>query len=622
MLIDPNLRLLSLHELIAAAPHCASDTSFGADIDTAHQVLLDSRSSVDAKVTCFLSWLSRYQPCLFGRLACRDLKNLSLDVCWISEDEIVRGDHYLTAKVQASRRAWKDRGSKGSTHGFLVVLNSRRLAYAGPSKELLEICKRVGDIYLPEFAPIETDTIYTEALPLQGADGKTRLFKAGINVFYTTAHGTLNHDRRVPGGFVISANSVGHYAQSLVVRGFVKSIEEAVTQTKELALGSIGNGGIGGNSVPTTTWHPSAGTLRPTDLCPEVSKASARGFALESTYYSGFYHTDVLVPESVTVDSRSINSVSHPEVWPALSLEYMTKRDLPPSHPDYGQFQGLVVCEEGRYHNPWQPVKAVNSGHAWESPGSGSSNPFDTATARVNSSYLGRQHEMLVDVGTLEIPPPLATEIHEKLCTWIKGEEFPCIGAKYAIARGLYRFGLYRKMATLQSTAGLAFDLFHFIHEQPSLHPVFTTYMATFYEPADCSEQEFEQLLWKQLQLLHEEDRKHHAWDQSVSSDPEDTNFAFSFAARAFFVVGLNRNAHRQARRFRWPTLVFNAHYQFQRLRELGHFDRLKREIRDRDQKLQGPNLYLSDFGDKSEAPQYAGRAVGPDWRCPFKKAS
>jgi FPC/CPF motif-containing protein YcgG len=618
MLLEPRVRLLSLHDLIMTAPQCSADTSFGADIDGVHKILLTPGSNIDAKVESFLSWLSRYQPCLFGRLACRDLKNLSLDVCWITAEEIARGDQYLIAKIQASRRAWKDRGVKGNTHGFLVVLNSQRLAYASPSEELLEICKRVGDIYLPEFAPIEVDTIYTEALPLKGLDGKFRLFKAGINIFYTSSHGTLNHDRRVPGGLVISANSVGHYAQSLVVRGIVKSIDDALRETKELALGSIGNGGIGGNNVPSTTWHPSAGTLRPTELCPEVSRASARRFALESTYYSGFYHTDVLVPKAVTLDSRPISKVTYPEVWPSLSLEYMTKRDLPRSHPDYGQFQGLQINEEDRYYNPWLPVPAVNSGHPGELVTEFPTNPFDTPAARVNSSYLGRHHGMVVDVRTLEVPPPLANEVHDHLCAWIKSEEFPCIGAKYAIARGFYRFGLYRKMTSAHATAGLAYDLFQFIHEQPILHPVFTTYMASFYEPAECSEAEFEQLLWTQLQRLHEEDGKYYEWDKSVSSNPRDPNFAFSFAGRAFFVVGLNRAAHRLSRRFRWPTLVFNAHYQFQRLRELGHFDRLKREIRDRDNRLQGPNPYLSDFGDESEAAQYAGRAVAPDWKCPF----
>ena len=29
-------------------------------------------------------------------------------------------------------------------------------------------------------------------------------------------------------------------------------------------------------------------------------------------------------------------------------------------------------------------------------------------------------------------------------------------------------------------------------------------------------------------------------------------------------------------------------------------------------------NPALKDFGTQSEARQYAGRAVPPDWRCPF----
>jgi FPC/CPF motif-containing protein YcgG len=65
--------------------------------------------------------------------------------------------------------------------------------------------------------------------------------------------------------------------------------------------------------------------------------------------------------------------------------------------------------------------------------------------------------------------------------------------------------------------------------------------------------------------------------------------------------------------------LVFNDHAQFQRLREEHRFEGLKDQIRHRDEQLHGSaNEMLEDYGaGHSEARQYAGRQVGPNWRCP-----
>jgi FPC/CPF motif-containing protein YcgG len=108
-------------------------------------------------------------------------------------------------------------------------------------------------------------------------------------------------------------------------------------------------------------------------------------------------------------------------------------------------------------------------------------------------------------------------------------------------------------------------------------------------------------------------------WDPIASSDPESKRFAFSFARRAFFVVGLNPTASRYARRSPWPCLVFNPHEQLEKLRAKGALPALQAAIRARDIRLQGSvNSSLDNFGDHSEARQYAGRQVELDWRCPF----
>jgi uncharacterized protein len=194
------------------------------------------------------------------------------------------------------------------------------------------------------------------------------------------------------------------------------------------------------------------------------------------------------------------------------------------------------------------------------------------------------------------------------------------VGAKSAVRRGSYNFVLYAEMGSPGSTAGLARDLFDFVGEQENLSGEISCFVACCFEaPAGFDEEAFEGLLWEQLQRLHEQDRRHHGWDPAVSPDPEDPTFAFSFAGTAFF-VGLHAASSRFARRFAWPTLVFNAHHQFDRLRKESRYDRFQEVIRDRERDLQGiltPNL--ADFGTRSEARQYFGRPVQGGWRCPFQ---
>jgi len=63
----------------------------------------------------------------------------------------------------------------------------------------------------------------------------------------------------------------------------------------------------------------------------------------------------------------------------------------------------------------------------------------------------------------------------------------------------------------------------------------------------------------------------------------------------------------------------FNLHWQFEKLREMGVYHKVRDKIRKRDTALQGNiNPMLADFGDSSEAKQYSGRKVGGKWKCPF----
>jgi FPC/CPF motif-containing protein YcgG len=174
-------------------------------------------------------------------------------------------------------------------------------------------------------------------------------------------------------------------------------------------------------------------------------------------------------------------------------------------------------------------------------------------------------------------------------------------------------------MGSSAAVRGLARDLCTFIDEMRRLDGGFTTYLASFTGPIAPDEPTFERMLWATLQELDKLDAPYHEWDPAVSSDPADAHFSFSFGGVAFFVVGLHAASSRVARRFAWPTLAFNPHHQFDALKDSGRYPRLQQVIRRAEQQLQGDtNPMLADYGTRSEAAQYSGRRVEPEWKCPF----
>ena len=210
--------------------------------------------------------------------------------------------------------------------------------------------------------------------------------------------------------------------------------------------------------------------------------------------------------------------------------------------------------------------------------------------------------------------------VHAQLKDKILGQGFPCVAARSAINRKSYRLGVYPALGTLDAAAAICHDLYEFSHELGRDPQQFTSFIAAFGGGQDVPEHEFETLLWRQLQLIHEVDARHYAWDASVSHDPDDPDFSFSVGARAFFVIGLNPAASRLARSMDQPCIVFNPHEQFEALRHSGKYDHLKNAIRQRDLAFQGSiNPVLANFGQQAESRQYSGRAVPSHWKCPFR---
>lgn len=233
--------------------------------------------------------------------------------------------------------------------------------------------------------------------------------------------------------------------------------------------------------------------------------------------------------------------------------------------------------------------------------------------------HIGHKKHLIFPPDEVDQQPPLVQFVHDQFRALILDRWFPCSGAKSAIRRGTYLFGMYFELGSSEATEGLCKDLQRFIDEYLEKEHDFATFVASFITPASMDEKHFESLLWKQLQLLHERDES--TWCVSVSSDPEDANFAFSFGGQSFFIVGLHAGSSRWARRFAWTTLIFNAHQQFEHLREQGKFERFQHNVRMKDSDLQGminPNLIT--YKGLSAARQYSGRFVERDWSCPFHR--
>jgi uncharacterized protein len=249
-----------------------------------------------------------------------------------------------------------------------------------------------------------------------------------------------------------------------------------------------------------------------------------------------------------------------------------------------------------------------------------SENPFNSELALRHSRYFGTKDGRPVFLGDPDEPPDLlASAVIGAFRGFVLNPQFVCVAAKSAVHHETYRLGIYDRLASPEATAGLSHDLYEFLREAEPIESEFTTFVATFKEPACLGEAAFEELLWRQLQMLHDGDAPLHDWDPDVSSNPDDPHFSFSFAGHAFFIVGLHPGSARLARQFPWPMLAFNPHSQFERLRETGMWQKIQDAVRHLEVGLQGNiNPVLADFGQETEAKQYSGRLIEPDWHPPF----
>ena len=196
-------------------------------------------------------------------------------------------------------------------------------------------------------------------------------------------------------------------------------------------------------------------------------------------------------------------------------------------------------------------------------------------------------------------------------------DDHPCVMAQSLVADDNLTIRDYKKIANTNTPSTLLENLQAYLGSIDEEDKKFQTFIATFEDDYYENELDFENALWKLLSDLNQIDPE--PWDKNTSADPSSSKFSFSLLGDSFYIVGMHPNSSRKARSAPFPMIVFNLHSQFELLREVGRYIRVRDIIRRRDKDFQGSiNPMLEDFGTSSEARQYSGREVENDWKCPY----
>lgn len=208
--------------------------------------------------------------------------------------------------------------------------------------------------------------------------------------------------------------------------------------------------------------------------------------------------------------------------------------------------------------------------------------------------------------------------VFDILQSHIESDTFACVGAKTAVAlESIIHFDC----ECVDKDLELAYkSLEEFTQRRKELSANNSTFVITFSGEMFDDGETFEDFLWEILSKLNVIDASNnYAWSDQCDKSVESPNFAYSIAEHPYFIVGLHPQSSRISRRLSVPAIVFNSHEQFKALKKTGAYEKLQKEIRSRDTAIQGDiNPLLSNFGDMSEAIQYAAHSVDGQLSCPF----
>ena len=186
----------------------------------------------------------------------------------------------------------------------------------------------------------------------------------------------------------------------------------------------------------------------------------------------------------------------------------------------------------------------------------------------------------MIEVGIPPDSPLLGTEfsdrakIHDEIRAFILQEDYPCVAAIQAVIRNDQIIATYGEFGSGTHWQQLRVDLRHYIEVQRATQSRYLSFWAVYTASDHLPNNEgvFEEHLWRELSLLSSEEQRASDWSKDDSSDPNDPAFCLSLDGEKLFVVGLHPQSSRAARRFSYPTMVFNTLSQFEQFEKVSPF--------------------------------------------------
>ena len=213
-----------------------------------------------------------------------------------------------------------------------------------------------------------------------------------------------------------------------------------------------------------------------------------------------------------------------------------------------------------------------------------------------------------------------SSDIVEEYKEYLLHKDFPCVAARAAVNRRQIKCLVVEHLACPKDDKEILQFLYSFVDAYRASEELFHSAAVIFKGPELINEAMFDTLLWQRLQTLANLDAQLYGFDQRVSANPNSPDFSFSLKEEAFFIIGLHPGSSRPARQFRYPTLVFNPHAQFEQMREKDQYGKMQNIVRKRDENYAGSiNPMLKDYGTASEVYQYSGRQYDQTWQCPLQ---
>lgn len=203
---------------------------------------------------------------------------------------------------------------------------------------------------------------------------------------------------------------------------------------------------------------------------------------------------------------------------------------------------------------------------------------------------------------------------------YLSNKNFACVAAQQAQLKKQVKCLVVDHMACAKDDYAILQFIYEFVDYYRNANSLFHSASVIFRSPEINSEEMFDTLLWQRLQSLSNLDSRNYNYDKRVDANPASENFSYSLKEEAFFIIGLHPTSSRLARRFKYPTIAFNPHSQFEKLRAENKYKKMQNIVRKRDLAFSGSvNPMLKDFGESSEVFQYSGSKYDKEWKCPLK---